>query len=304
MRFLHVGDLHFWRVPLNPLAYMGKRLLGVGNLIVGGRAKKFRQEMAPLLAARLAEVPADGLLLTGDFSSTGIASEFAAANAALAPALAGREGRVFAVPGNHDCYLTSQVDGRTFGLVIGKISRAECGIALCELEPGVFMLSMNATTPNGIGSHGAITEERLASVVELLAASRASIQRLVVLCHFPPEDPPGVLPHDRGPQLLGSGALLSVLGDLAIPILWLHGHHHYRWIYGSPTVPTLTYLNGGAPFLRRGGAAPDMGYHVIDFAGSPWSIETHRFDHAAKGWQHKPVKLPAMAEYINLQQWS
>ncbi len=302
---LHIGDLHFWRIPWNPFHLFNKRFLGVGNLVAGGRAKKFRQEMAPRLVERLQATPSDVLLFSGDFSSTALPAEFQAAINAFNPYFGSFTGSVFSVPGNHDCYLASEIKGRTIGNILGKTFNTEVANSLVQIAPTVELYRLNAATKNGLGSHGRVLPEHLEFAKEKMSSLPSETKALLVLCHFPPEDPPGVLHHDRGPQLRGSRELLEVLSSATdFPIYWLHGHHHHRWVYGSPTVGNLLYINAGAPLMRRkSGSLPDMGFHQLLLDADSHELVTHRFDHKAGQWKSKSVEWPKPGVYTDLQEW-
>lgn len=301
-RAMHIGDLHFWKIPLNPFAYLNKRLLGVANLVVGGRAKKFRQELAPRLGEQLAQLHPDLYLFSGDFSSTAAGAEFSAARVFLEPLVQKASMGAHSVPGNHDCYLRSELGGRTFVRHLDPVLRPVCATAFEMLPGGICLMQLNATTQNGLGSHGEISPKLLKAVTTFLEKAKGEISSIWFLCHFPAEDPPGVLKHDRGPQLRNCQPLLELLHDLNIPVMWLHGHHHYRWIYGSPKVARLTYLNAGAPFLRHGLQAPDMGFHELVWNGA-LTVRTHRFSAKEDRWIERDVAIPASGEYTDLQHW-
>ena len=300
MRVVHIGDLHFWTLPRNPFVLFNKRTLGVGNLILGGRYRRFRQEKHPILVQRLTEVSPDLFLFSGDLSTTAFAAEFKMAASALQPAVIGKS--AFAVPGNHDGYIRRELQARTMKAalepaigVIGEHGR------IIESIPETLILALNATASNGLlGSHGLITSEHLQIALAMeKVASAASIRQVMVLCHFPPETPAPLLKHQRGPQLLNAKPLLEIIARLRKPTLWLHGHDHYRWIYGSPSVPNLHYLNGGAPMMRMFGKAPDLGFHEIKFEPGCATVTTHSFD--GQQWKRRPVSYPAAGEYIDLQ---
>jgi calcineurin-like phosphoesterase family protein len=300
-RIIHLGDLHFWRIPYNPVRYLSKRLLGVGNLVVGGRARKFRQDLLPKLAVRVGEVGCDWLLMSGDVSSTALPAEFRAARNLIEPLTPRIRAGVRIVPGNHDCYLGKAAEAdefaRQLGPALGPVKLVQAEV----IEERVLLLCINATTNNGMGSHGALTELHLPALRSALETHR-SAPRIVILCHFPHEHPDGILHRDRGAQLLGGERLLPMLAEDGRPALWLHGHHHHRWIFRSPTAPNLVYLNGGAPAMRRGGALPDLGFHEIDFADG-FAIKTHRFDHSALAWTEREVALPEVGKHEELNSW-
>lgn len=300
MRILHIGDLHFWTLPRNPFTILNKRTLGVGNLILGGRFRRFRQENHPSLIQRLTELSPDLFLFSGDISTTALASEFKMAATALRPAVFGKS--AFAVPGNHDGYIRAELGAQTMKAamepaisVVGEHAR------IIQPSPKTLVLAINATASNGLlGSHGLITLKHLQVALELEArCADSDIRQVLILCHFPPETPAPLLKHQRGLQLLDAKPLLEIIARLRKPTLWLHGHDHYRWIYGSPTIPTLHYLNGGAPMMRMFSKAPDLGFHEINVEPGSTTLTTHSFD--GEKWNRRPVSYPAAGEFFDLQ---
>lgn len=303
-RALHIGDLHFWRVPLNPFKYWGKRVMGVGNLIVGGRAKNFHQRLAPKLAERLLEIETDTILFSGDFSTTSLSSEFKAAMRTFEPVIEKtRSKSAYVVPGNHDCYTTLDLGADNFAKVLRAPFRAVKGTEFEILNGEIGLLALNATTSNGLNCFGKIVESHLSFVKENVLPRIGEIKTLWILCHFPAEEPPGVLSRDRGDQLRGSANLLDLLKEIPVPMFWLHGHHHYRWAFGSPKIKNLTWINAGAPMLSRKGNPPDLGFHELVFQGGTTHLYSHRHDAASNQWHHRAVRLPEPEEYVNLQDW-
>lgn len=301
LRIVHVGDLHFWRVPLNPACYLGKRFLGVGNLLVGGRARKFKQRKAPLLADRIASISPDYVIFSGDFSTTALPAEFALAARVMAPAVRAARLGAYAVPGNHDCYIRRELRARSFSASLGEDFQPVGEQRLVSLENGTALLLLNATTSNNLGSHGKIEKHHL-DFIEKHREKLSAAKLILLTCHFPAEDPPGVLKHDRGPQLRNSEELLSSLKSLGRPVLWMHGHHHYRWLYGSPSVPQLTYLNAGAPLLQRKSPGPDLGFcELLIHDGMLESVTVHYAPDSSAGWKTHEAKLPGVGEYLDLQ---
>ncbi|MEO8376431.1 MAG: metallophosphoesterase, partial [Candidatus Sumerlaeota bacterium] len=299
IKIAHIGDLHFWHIPKNPFALLNKRLLGIGNLVVGGRAKRFRKELAPKLASRLNDSDFHAHLYSGDFSTTSLHHEFDQAFkhfSTLPESI-----KIYSVPGNHDCYIEAELAGPTFSRGLTSRFNPETDISLTSLAPGIGLLQINATTSNGLSAFGKITDKHLAYLKQQRETIVRDFQHLIILCHFPPEDPPGILTHDRGPQLLNAKPLLDFIAALPIPALWLHGHHHYRWLFGSPTVPNLTYVNGGAPLMRFAGGIPDLGFHEIEFTNNALIVRTHFTDAHHEDWKSVENELPKPGKFIDLQ---
>ena len=304
-RAIHLGDLHFSAIPLNPFSYYPKRFLGVANLIVGGRRKKFRTSMGHLLVERLRSLTdkPDTLLFSGDFSSTSLRAEFRQATSLLAPLVAQVPGGAWVVPGNHDCYTRPELGAATFTRELSPHFHAIDGIKLSSLAPGIALLAINATTNNGLlGCHGALSSEanyQLSKILDFALAPDTT--DLWILCHFPPEEPTPIVPHVRGQQLRGAEPFLQTLSSLPQRKLWLHGHHHYRWIHTSPTVDGLTYLNAGAPFLRHGKELPDLGYHEIISENGQTRIITHYLNTEGTRWMRVEPDFPAPGQFMDLQ---
>jgi hypothetical protein len=87
------------------------------------------------------------------------------------------------------------------------------------------------------------------------------------VCHFPAEIPPEYASSERGHELVDAPLLLEALSSVAIPVYWLHGHLHHPWRFASPTLSHVTYLNPGAPLLRRSQGV-SLGRWVLDWDGT------------------------------------
>jgi len=305
-RALHIGDLHFWDIPTNPFAYMGKRLLGVGNLIVGRRMKRFRTSMSHLLGEKLGDLDPspDTVLFSGDFSSTSLPSEFQQANDLLRDFVTQCPGEGHFVPGNHDSYTRRALATHPFVKTLDKAFKPETAVSFHQIADGaITLLRINATTPNGLlGCHGAISEAARSEIVSGLHNVRSP--HLWILCHFPPEEPKAILNHDRGQQLHGAERLLQGLAAHPSRKLWLHGHHHQRWLYASPTVEGLTYVNAGAPFLVRKTQLPDLGFHELILEEGDVRIRTHVLNQEGNRWLILDPDLPEPGRWVDLQKES
>lgn len=245
----------------------------------------------------------DALLFSGDFSSTALPAEFRQARDLFAPTIESLAAPAHVVPGNHDCYCGAERQARSFHRELAGTFIAETGVSLHRLAGGVALLAINGTTNNGLlGCHGAITPAQVDEVGKLLAqAATDPFDHLLVLCHFPPEEPKPIVPHERGDQLHGARALLDLLATAPGRKLWLHGHHHYRWIHTSPTVEDLVYINAGAPFLRHGRELPDLGFHEILIEGTQWRLRTHHVNREGSRWLVEDPEIPAPGAYLDLQ---
>jgi 3',5'-cyclic AMP phosphodiesterase CpdA len=302
LNLLHIGDLHFWSVPSNPLTLLNKRFLGIGNLLVGGRARKFRKELAPVLIEKACELNPDTALFSGDFTTTSLPQEFEQAKTALSPFVSKENPpRVYTVPGNHDCYLPSEQGAPTFARIMDGFLTLEQKASFRLFPDGIGLFQVNATTWNKLGSYGKISKEHLEVFESEVLPFKEDMKHLLILCHFPGEEPKSLIHHDRGPQLHGSEELLRLLGQVPCKKIWLHGHHHYRWIYTSPNIEGLYHLNAGAPLMRRKAIGrPDFGFHQLKISTHQLDILTHHQDADGK-WLQQEVSLPEPGKFVDLQ---
>src|SRR5436189_5246663 len=122
MRVVHISDLHFWHITLNPRQLLGKRLLGMSNLFLN-RAWNFRMESMPALVDRIQGISPDHLLITGDLTSTALEEEFRAARRALIP-LNPSAPFLSVVPVNHYRYTREPAASRLFEKDLGGVAPA------------------------------------------------------------------------------------------------------------------------------------------------------------------------------------
>lgn len=303
-RCVHVGDLHFWRFTKNPLRMINKRFMGIGNLALR-RARIFRQELAPFLSEKIQQLDPDWYLFSGDLTTTSLRKEFEAASEFLQPYLDSKPDSVLYVPGNHDRYTLR--DHRKFHLEthltwLGKDFKWPYAK---EISEGVHVIGLDATTPNGMGSFGKVDEQEFRFIEEYWEKNRSSIKSLVLLCHFPPEAPIELIKHDRGVQLKGGMKLLKLLKKLEVPVYYLHGHHHFRWIWRSPIAENVVYLNAGAPLMRRSDHYPDMGFYELSFKTELPEITLYTTKSpATKTWNEHNVEIPNDHKAVCLQHLS
>ena len=65
-------------------------------------------------------------------------------------------------------------------------------------------------------------------LVKELAHRRSLGQTLMVITHFPPTSRSAVTSGPRGIGAYFNGDLLDQLGDQQLPLVWIHGHDHYK----------------------------------------------------------------------------
>lgn len=307
-RAVHVGDLHFWSFPLNPFSLLGKRAFGTMTLALR-RARAFEKSRGTELFEHIASLRADRVLCSGDFTTTSLPSEFAQARRAMAPLDAAR---VRIVPGNHDRYTRRELvpgGGACTDFVRTFPFHESNGAWLWPEEPdwpwiddagsGLFIMGLDPTTSNGLGCFGRLRPEMLEHLHAWREGPGTVARELWIVCHFPPEDLPGILHRDRGDELRGHKPLLEWIENLAIPVFFLHGHHHHRWVLRSGRVENLVYVNAGAPLMRKRGPA-DLGFMELERGGDGTTrVRVHALKE--KAWKSEDVPLPEPGAYVDLQ---
>jgi 3',5'-cyclic AMP phosphodiesterase CpdA len=277
MRIIHLSDLHFWHITLNPIRLAGKRLLGMSNLIFN-RARKFKMETMPSVVRRVQELKADHLLITGDLTTTALEEEFRAAYKALeALCLDGRPLTV--IPGNHDRYTWRSANTRLFEKYFGRFAPPGQFPWLREIDHHTAILGLDTARPNFVSARGTITEGQLAQAQELLDAAKSRIRRLVIACHYPVVIPIGVR-DSPGHRLEGTEILRAFLSR-QIPHLYCHGHIHTSWTILPQGLPKTLCLNPGAAFKTQKDTGADSRMLEIVLEGREVVVRKHELKNGA-----------------------
>ena len=271
MRVVHISDLHFWHITLNPRQLLGKRLLGMSNLFLN-RAWNFRMESMPALVDRIQGISPDHLLITGDLTSTALEEEFRAARRALIP-LNPSAPFLSVVPGNHDRYTRESARSRLFEKYFGEFAPAPVYPWLKRLGEDVGILASDPTHPNPISAPGTMTTEQILKATELLHAAKPRPERLIVACHYPIALPAGIV-EGRGHGLRGARELQAFLARES-PALYCHGHIHASWAFSPQSLPRTLCLDPGAALKIRNHSGIRATMLEIILAGKGVEIRRH-----------------------------
>jgi predicted phosphodiesterase len=239
IRVLHLSDVHvdvpLWRMP--PREFLGKRLLGAGNLLLR-RGRLFDRATAKLLAlARFAEREAvDVVACTGDYTALGTEAELVAARAAIDP-LTRRPRGFVTVPGNHDLYMPDTVaDGRfdrIFGDLLGSDwpERAVDGpwpaVRLYDHSLAIVCVNSARPNPQPWRSSGRIPDAQLRALEALLGDPRMHGRTVLIATHYAPRLPDGK--PDRWSHGLENADDLLAACARAPRAAVIHGHIHSRY---------------------------------------------------------------------------
>lgn len=282
--FLHITDLHFWELVLNPVRLMNKRIIGNLNVYLK-RRHQFSMENAEPFSDYAASLGVKNVLITGDFASTATHSEF----------LLGREwmqglekrGLVpTVIPGNHDVYTFESVRHNRFRshyepwLVEGTLPGKS------TLPGGTPILWISTVCPNWITNRGRVQDDDIQKLIGLIEATPDPV---IVAGHYPILNvTPGFnVNYNRGLQ--NAENLRHALGKTGKQILYMHGHVH-RFNYSrDPDFSTLSHLSTGA-FFRIAPETQSLGEITeVRIGSGQLTIIHHRTD--SKGWKSEEVSL-------------
>ena len=263
MRILHVSDLHVsspWRTaPLR--AWLGKRLAGGANLLLGrGRAFADALPKIEALARFRAEIGADLVICTGDFTALGTRHELRTARAAVAPFEDAPLGFV-AVPGNHDLYTKDVLRDDRYGEIFGDTMTTDLPEYAVEenrwpfvrlFGDDVAVVGVNSARPQPIwSSRGRIAPPQLEALSRILADARVRDRFVFVITHYIPRL------DDGGPDkhmhcLVNAEDYLAVCANLPRGAI-LGGDVHWRYTVQVSGVRPPLYCAGSSTKEGREG---------------------------------------------------
>src|SRR5919201_4252631 len=207
------------------------------------------------ILAALQEEAIDHLVVTGDVTLSGEATEFERAAELLAPWA--EQGKLTVLPGNHDVWSYEAAASWRFLRVVGPDGRgmkkpvAVYPLAV-QLSPEVTLLALDSarhgedpyTTPGALGA------EQLAAARELVREAAKEGRAVVLALHhhlvIPPERVPSDLHLARMP-LADAYEVVRLLAELPVAAV-LHGHRHTSFRLDLPGAagPTPVLCSGSA----------------------------------------------------------
>ncbi|MDH5750882.1 MAG: metallophosphoesterase [Deltaproteobacteria bacterium] len=278
---LHISDLHLHRLPLNPLKYLSKRVLGMSNLVLR-RAREFPLQRAKSLVEQISASHWDHLLITGDLTQLGFPEEFRLAREVLAPLLERGPEKVTVLPGNHDRYVAEATPGGAFTRFFGEFAPVEGpagGILTRHLAGPWHLAGWDSAAPAPwFYASGTVLEQALEATRDWLERLPPG-SRAMVANHYPVVFP---APHAYKPRhdLINNSRLEDWLQEAPVS-LYLHGHIHHNWrvILPRPLNPLgdLVIVNSAASTrLPRPGEVSS--YHRIVLREADFEVQPVRLD--------------------------
>lgn len=281
-RLIHIADLHFWSVTLNPLRLMGKRALGELNVVLR-RRHEFPMDRA---AQYLEAVNATGirhLLFTGDFTSTALDAEYRMAHAFMERVSeAGLE--TAAIPGNHDVYTHIAARQRVFYRHLSAWAGSDNLPRLWRLPGGTSVVLVPTVCPNWITSKGRIDEATIEATRRLIEQSDGLV---VVAAHYPLLAETPNYRMSPGRRLRNADVFRRMLGGCSRPILYVSGHVHRFSFVRDADFANLRHLTTGTFFGRNPAQRRDGEFSEIHTLEDDCFVINH-FHH--ESWRSETVE--------------
>ena len=282
---LHLSDLHFWKIILNPFALLNKRFLGNVNVILRRRHEFLMHNAAAFIDA-LAGTGAQTLLLGGDYTSTAHEAEFRMARA-YADQLAARGFRLIAIPGNHDVYTFESVRTRRFTRHFAPYAMEDALPCRLALPGGTPLVLAPTVCANVVSSAGRIADAEVAHVRDLVETAPEG--PVLVMGHYPVLHETYAYRSTRSRQLRNAEALREALGATGRSVLYLAGHVHRFSYVRDPRHATLTHVTSNAFFLRRHGDVVDGAFSEIHAGFEGFRVYSHTRE---RGQWQRSEELP------------
>lgn len=264
---IHVPDLSDMRA--RDLA--SKRLTGWLNFKLK-REKEYVPAVLDAAVQRLIDAKVDLVLISGDLSNLAYVAEFERARNHLTP-LTSAGIPWLVVPGNHDRYLASAVDGRmerTFADALGEPLRDGDAYPYLSDQPGCVVIGLNSAVPNApFMAWGEVGEAQRNAVRVNAARIRAIGKPVVLMVHHHI----GKAPHkknDTNRNLRDSDAVFALAQQIGACLI-LHGHNHYldvRDIDGIRVFAASSGISSRATTHRKAG---QVAIHTV----APNAAPTH-----------------------------
>ena len=269
-RFVHLTDLHFWQVEMNPLHLMNKRFLG--NLtVIFRRRHEFVMERAESFADEVAATGVSTVLVTGDFVSIATDEEYELA-AVFMRGLRARGLTVYTVAGNHDVYTFGSQRARRFERYLGEFLAEDGAPALIRLPGGTPLILFPSACPRLLSARGRVTLETVGRVRELLQECGPAA---FLAAHYPfLHSTHGYASHLLR-RLQNAASLRRMLGESGKRILYVAGHVHRFSYECDDRYPDVEQLTTGAFFRTSAANGTDGEFTEVSWDGADFDVVRH-----------------------------
>jgi len=276
-KFLHIADLHFWRLTFNPMRQLNKRVLGNLNLFLK-RRHEFVMENAEPFLDQVTSVGIPDAVFTGDFTTTSLSEEFEMSQTFMRRATdAGL--RAVVIPGNHDVYTFAAERKDIFQHHLHEWASEDPLPVIHRLPGGTPVLLAPTVCANWVSSKGVILEAEIDKTRSLLDSVD---DQVIVAGHYPLLTETDAYTLTPGRMLRGAEELRRAMGESGKSILYICGHVHRFSYVADPQFANLRHLTTGTLFGRNHAQHRDGEFSEIHTNGADWAVFNHVHD---GGWR-------------------
>lgn len=290
IRVLHFSDVHleqgFEGVPRRQ--FLNKRAVAYLNLVLSRRGHFGDAEMkVEALARFMHEAGVHVSLGTGDYTALGTQPELDYARRVMEPLTEAPMGFV-TVPGNHDIYLSDNVEDRRWEGAFGTYMKTDRPDLLVDGEgwPQVrffgehlAIVTVNSARPNDsvFASSGRIPEAQIEGLRRVVADEEVASRFVMLATHYAPRLASG-RPDSHHHGLENADALLDALKPLSRGVI-CHGHVHWNYHVREPGLRLDLCCAGSTTFAGREGLwVYDVGPTEAVATPGTWNGERYVLD--------------------------
>ncbi len=283
IRLAHISDLHFSKLTWNPLQFCSKRWLGNLNLLLK-RRDFFDPDLLTTLVPVFHEHQIDGVLITGDLTSTSHEEEFTLAQQ-FVEGLKREKFKVFTLPGNHDKYTKKACRDQTFYQFfnqghtpsdpLASLRLKEDGVAATYFGHGWWLLTLDTALATSLVSSNGYFSPELEQTLEKSLSEIPSHHNLILANHFP------IFSNESSRKsLIRKEALKKLIERFPKIRLFLHGHTHRHCIADLRSSNLPIFLDSGSTAQKAGGT-----WNLIDIIPSGCEVKVFKNTNRDTGWQ-------------------
>lgn len=275
-KVLHITDLHFWKVVLNPLHLLNKRFLGNINVFLK-RQHEFHMENAEPYIDALQATGITTLLIGGDYTSTAHPDEYRMARAFVDKLLA-RGFRILSIAGNHDVYTFESVRARRYREYFGEFMPEDHLPCRTALPGGTPLVMVPTAVANVLSSAGRIEMSAVSKTRQLIES--APHGPVLVMGHYPVLHETYAYHSTPTRQLRHAEPLRAAMGETGRHVLYLSGHVHRFSHVQDAHFKNLTHVTSNAYVLQRHHEPHDGAFTELHCTRHGFEVISHWHDKA------------------------
>jgi len=272
IRIAHLSDLHFAKPTFRLSQFFSKRWIGNFHCILR-RRKEFSSKLLDQLCETLRANEITHAILSGDFTTTSLKSEFALARS-FVDKLERQGITCYTLPGNHDKYTKRSQKKRLYYKFFPNSDLMGKGLSIHHLDDKLWLILLDTAFATSWIHATGLFSEYLEDELEKTLLSIPKSDKIIIANHFP------FFQNDNPLHTLRRGeALQAVLERHPHVQIYLHGHTHRHTLCDlRKTGLPIVLDSGSAAYKKR------ASFNCIDIASDACEIRVFRH---GNHWQEK-----------------